>query len=117
MELRFLERVLDRCPRHVGVMKALGDMYTRTGRIDDGLDMDQRLACLCPRDDMVWYNLGCSYALSGHGDRALDALGKAVDLGYSDTDWMCEDQDLISLREDPRFVELVARAGAGRGAS
>ena len=112
-ELVFLEAVRNRCPRHVGVLKALGDIYTRTGRIGEGLDVDCRLARLCPRDDMVWYNLGCSYALAGHGNRAFHALGRAVDLGYRDVEWMREDGDLASLREDPRFTQLVTRATSG----
>jgi Flp pilus assembly protein TadD len=116
-ELRFLERLRSRCPRDVGVLKALGDLYTKAGRIDDGLEIDRFLVRLCPRDDMVWYNLGCSYALLGQEDRALHALGQAVDLGYRDANWMRKDQDLVSLREDPRFAALIKRAKEGQGAS
>lgn len=113
-EVEFLERVRARCPRNVGVLKALGDLYTRVGRVEDGLEVDRRLVRLCPEDDMAWYNLGCSYALSGHGDRAFHALGQAVDLGYRDVRWMREDEDLDSLRMDPRFARLVERAASGR---
>ena len=111
-EVRFLEAVLGRCPRHVGVLKALGDLYTGCGRVREGLAVDLRLARLCPQDHLVWYNLGCSYALTGQGDRAFHALERAVDLGYRDARWMRRDKDLASLRGDPRFQELVQRAAA-----
>ena len=115
VELQFLEGVRVRCPRHVGALKALGDLYTRAGRIDEGLDVDERLVRLCPRDDMVWYNLGCSYALVGQGDRAFHALGRAVDLGYRDAEWMREDQDLASLRDGPAFCRPASAGGLGPG--
>ena len=115
-EIAFLEAVRQRCPRHVGTLKALGDLYTRTGRVEDGLRVDLRLVRLCPRDDMVWYNLGCSYALTGHSERAFHALERAVDLGYDDAGWMNRDEDLASLRCDPRFTRLLNRASSTAGA-
>ena len=112
VEVLFLEALRKRCPRHPGVLKALGDLYTGTGRIEEGLDVDVLLSRLCPRDDMVWYNLGCSYALTGQADRAFEALDRAVELGYRDTAWMRKDDDLASLRDDPRFSRLLQRAAA-----
>ncbi len=111
LELAFLERLRARLPRDVELLKALGDLYTRTGRYRDGLEVDLLLVSLCADDPMVWYNLGCSRALIGEQDAAIEVLTRAVALGYRDLEFMAEDGDLQSLRSDARFQALV-RGGA-----
>jgi len=115
LELRFLEALSRRSPDHVRILQALGDMYTQTGQIREGLAVDLRLSSLAPGDGTVWYNLACSYALSGSKDDAFAALEKAVFTGYAGYDWMQEDKDLESIRNDPRFKQLMTRMkGSGR---
>jgi non-specific serine/threonine protein kinase/serine/threonine-protein kinase len=57
----------------------------------------------------AWYNFACSAALAGRREEALKYLGQAVDHGSPNAD-MATDNDLKSLRGDPRFEALVARA-------
>lgn len=109
IERNFLEALARRCPDHPGILRPLGDLYTRVGQIAKGLEVDQRLTQLLPNDPITWYNLGCSYALNGETDRALEALDLATRHGYRDRRWMLQDRDLQSLRDDPRFLDLVAR--------
>ena len=106
-ELEFLQRIGKRLPEDTEVMRALGDLYTRTGETAEGLRIDERLSRLCSEDPMVWYNLACSFALSGRNDDALDALGRAMELGYDDYEWMKKDTDLSTLRGDPRFESML----------
>ena len=112
VELDFLEAVAARLPNDDGVLKALGDLYTRVGRYEKGLDVDRRLARICPKDPQVWYNLGCSLALLNKRDAALQSLKKAVRLGYNDHEWMSRDADLRSLREDQGFKSLIKQLTA-----
>ena len=42
-------------------------------------------------------------------DKAFEALGQGVDAGDRDAAWWRQDSDLDSLRDDPRFEELIAR--------
>ena len=112
VEIAFLEAVHKRCGHNRRVWEALGDLYTRTGRFEDGLEMDLRIAKVCPDDPMVLYNLACSCALTGRLNEALDALTRAVKAGYDDAEWMGRDRDLKSLREDPRFRALLRRVRA-----
>ncbi|MEI6515980.1 MAG: hypothetical protein WCO77_08380 [bacterium] len=109
VEMDFLERVMARIPNDVDVLEALGDLYTRVGRYEDGLAIDQKLTKLEPDDMTIWYNLGCSLALLNRRESALAALKRAVELGYSDLDWMKQDSDLNSLREDKTFKALMSR--------
>ena len=105
----FLERVMARLPRDVDVLEALGDLYTRVGRYEDGLAVDQKLIELEPDDMTIWYNLGCSLALLNKRESALKALERAVELGYDDHEWMSRDDDLQSLREERQFKSLLKR--------
>ena len=109
VELGFLRRVAARLPRDPAVLKALGDLYTRVGLYEKGLETDRRLVQLCPADSLVWYNLGCSLALLEKRKEAVKALGNAVSLGYADYEWMVRDRDLRSLREDKGFKSLLKK--------
>ncbi len=111
VEMDFLEKVMDRLPQDVDVLEALGDLYTRVGRYEDGLAIDRKLASLEPGDMTIWYNLACSLALLNQRDSALKALNRAVELGYSDHEWMSRDRDLDSIREDREFKRLLKRIG------
>ena len=109
IEIDFLEAVRKRVPGDWMVLEALGDLYTRIGRVEEGLEVDEELVHLRPHEAITWYNLGCSYALSGKTDKAFEALEKAVKLGYDDVEWLEKDEDLDPLRKDPRFRQIVSR--------
>jgi Flp pilus assembly protein TadD len=105
----FLEVAIRHRPANVEALAELGHVYTRLGRLDEGLEVDRLLVSLVPDNPTVHYNLACSLALSGRSKQALDSLETAIRLGYSDADFLREDSDLTSLRDDPRFVDLVRR--------
>jgi tetratricopeptide (TPR) repeat protein len=104
----FLGRSLARHPDNFEVLTELATLLTRLGRLEEGLAADQRLVRLAPRDPTVHYNLACSLALLGRSEAALDALGRAIALGYRDTEHLLGDDDLASLRTLPRFQTLLA---------
>ena len=59
-------------------------------------------------DDPTWrYNLACSFAYRKDVGPALDALEKAIDLGFRNADAIVADNDLKRLANEPRFGELV----------
>ena len=106
-ELEFLEKIASRLPEDIEVLRALADLYTRTGDYTEGLRLDERLSQLCSEDPMVWYNLGCSLALVERKEDALEALSRALEIGYDDYEWMKKDSDLTSLHGDPRFESML----------
>ncbi len=106
-EIRFFESVLRRDTGYVQVIEILGGLYTRQGRIADGLRMDRKLVRLQPDNATAHYNLACSLALSKRNTDALRALGEAVKLGYDDFDWMQQDPDLEPLKQHPLFLQLL----------
>ena len=108
-EIEFFEAVHRRCPSYVDVVGLLGGLYTKTGRIADGLRMDRKLVRLEPGNATAHYNLACSLALSKKRPDALRSLKKAVALGYDDLDWMQQDPDLEILKNEPAFHQLLGQ--------
>lgn len=117
-EINFFESVHRRCPGYVEVIELLGGLYTKTGRISDGLKMDRKLVRLQPSNATAHYNLACSLALSEKPLDALEALRKAVALGYTDYEWMRQDPDLKNIAPDPAFQKILAQVkAAAKGAA
>ena len=110
-DITFYESVLRREPRYADVIELLGSLYTKTGRITDGLRMDRKLVRLRPDNATAHYNLGCSLALVRRKADAVRALRRAIELGYNDYLWMAKDTDLEGLQKNPEFQELLAKLG------
>lgn len=108
-EIEFFESVHRRCPDYLEVVGLLGGLYTRVGRITDGLKMDRKLVRLDPENPTAHYNLACSLALCERRADALKSLRRAIELGYDDHEWMAKDPDLEQLRELQPFRDLLAQ--------
>ena len=108
-EVGFFEAVIRGEPDHIGALEALGNAYTRIGRIEDGLRIDRRLVRLLPHNAVAHYNLACSLSLAGEVEEALDALERAIRLGYSDFEYLERDPDLANVRQHRRYRVLIRR--------
>ena len=85
-----------------GALQQLGERERAERWIGRALAID-------PTDSVVLYNVACFYALEGQGDKALNCLESAVDHGSVSASWMQNDNDLASIRDDPRFDALIER--------
>jgi serine/threonine protein kinase/TolA-binding protein len=56
----------------------------------------------------VWYDFACVAATANRPDDALQYLQEAIHRGYRYADRLLADDDLRSLRPNPRFQQLVA---------
>lgn len=65
-----------------------------------------------PIDPIGRYNLACKYALAHDRDRAFQWIDKAIEAGFGSVEMLQKDPDLASLRGDPRWTGVVARAHA-----
>ena len=106
IEIQFLEGVVRRDRRYVEALQLLGDDYTRRGRFKDGLQVDRRLARLCPEDPLVHYNLACSFSLTEEFRKAAHALRKALQSGYRDFEHLRRDSDLELLRQTSLYAAI-----------
>jgi len=106
-DISFYESILRRDPNYTDVVEILGGLYTKAGRISDGLKMDRKLVRLQPDNATAHYNLACSLALSERNADSLRSLKRAISLGYDDFEWMTQDPDLDELKKHPEFVKLI----------
>ena len=106
-EMKFFSDVLESYPDYVDVLRAFGNLLTRKGHHQEGLEMDRRLVRLRPRDAVAQYNLACSLCLLRKHEQTLTALRKAFELGYNDFAYLRKDGDLESIKNDKRFKLLV----------
>src|SRR5262245_3235420 len=60
-----------------------------------------------PGNPVAHFNVGCFAARSGHADQAIEALTRAVEINDRIKELIATDQDLDSIRENQRFIELA----------
>jgi len=106
-EIGFYEKLLKAYPDFVDVLVPLGDVYTRRGRYEKGLEIDLRLTSLRGADPLTWYNLGCSYSLLERAEESLRALERAIELGYTDLSYLQKDPDLTNTRRCARYPQFI----------
>ena len=85
-----------------GAFLYLGEEATGRGWTQHSLQLD-------PNNAMVVYNAACFESTAGKAEAALRFLGQAIDLGFSNTQWLHSDPDLKNIRAHPGFIELLHR--------
>lgn len=108
-QIRFYEGLLEKKPDFSQALVLLGELYTRTGLIEKGLEADRKLVKLRPDDPVAHYNLACDYSLLKMPEQSLQALQTSLHLGYRDFGWLEKDRDLDFVRQDERFHQLLSR--------
>jgi len=79
------------------------------GEQSKGMDWLNRALTLEPGDAMLLYNAGCIYAMCDMHEEALNCLEKSASSGLTQKAWYEHDSNLDSLRQLPRFRELLAK--------
>jgi len=84
-------------------------MLSRVGRDAEAEEWANRAASVYANDMATMYNVACFHATNGRAEAALELLERAASLGWTATDWARQDMDLVSLRGNPRFEQLLER--------
>jgi tetratricopeptide (TPR) repeat protein len=106
-DIDFFGRILARKADSLEALRVLAELVSKKGDHERAVELDGRLVSLLPDDSLARYNLACSLARAGRPDDAIDALSRAILLGYDDLDHMESDPDLESLHEHPDFQALL----------
>jgi tetratricopeptide (TPR) repeat protein len=109
-ELWLFAAILEEDPFHIAALRAHANNLARCGDYRRALVLDRRLVRLQSDKPIPWYNLACSLACLGRTEPALDALERALSLGYPRPDRVGRDPDLRSLKRHPRFQRLLHRS-------
>ena len=108
-QMSFYEGILKENPGFVEALMALGEIYTKKGLYEKGLQVDKRLSQLRPDSPIAHYNLACSLSLLGDVTSSFKAIKRAIELGYDDFNFLKNDPDLANLKQDNRFIHLVKK--------
>jgi adenylate cyclase len=81
----------------------------RLGQPKQALERARRALAIDPEDAAVLYNVACVHALAGSSEEALDNLDKAIQNGFGHRDWLENDSELDSIREESRFQALLRK--------
>ncbi len=81
------------------------------GQRKRAFEFAERAVAVDPNEVSTWYNVGCMYAVAGEKERAIANLKRAVEQGFAQREWVDNDSDWDSVRDDPRFEEIRARIG------
>jgi adenylate cyclase len=84
-------------------MGAMALMYL--GKRDRALRWAEKSLAIDPLDPAIRYNMGCFYARAGEIDKAFECLDDSI----TSRTWVENDPDLESLREDPRYHNLLRK--------
>jgi hypothetical protein len=101
--------------RTLMVMNNLGLTYARqhrladaTALLRDGIEIGQRkLGANHPLTNAMMLTMAEAMALNGRHDEALMWLKNSIDHGYRDANQIRRDEDLQSIRRDPRYSQLL----------
>ncbi len=107
-----LERQIEIVPEDARARVLLAGTYVEDGRLAEATELLRRATELRPDDANIHYNAACVYGLLADKPKALAALKKATELGYSNWDWISRDTDLACLQGDPEFERLIQEGRA-----
>lgn len=88
---------------------AVADGLRQAGRMDESRAVMRRAIDGRPEMWALPYNAACLEALAGNADEAFQHLRRAQELAPAEEiePYLREDDDLDSIRDDPRFQELL----------
>ena len=81
--------------------------YRRLGDVERGRALLQEAVEAEPDAWQGQYHLACFAALDGNAHEAIAHLRRAVEMDSTAAKWAADDEDFGSVRDDPRFAELV----------
>lgn len=93
----------------------IGLAYSKNHQFKEAHDAFTEYEKLFPMEGISFRNWAIYYALQGEKEIALRDLQIAIELGYSDLEWLQTDDSMDSLREEEEFKEIMMQLERGRG--
>lgn len=105
------KRITEADPKDSQAWHMLGYSLHTRGKLDEALAAHQKAAEFPETAPVAFYNIACVHALKGNVDASFAWLKKSVGAGFDDVQQLDGDDDLKSLRKDPRYAELKDSMG------
>ncbi|MCD9188580.1 MAG: protein kinase [Pyrinomonadaceae bacterium] len=105
-----IAKVLEQNPQMDGIRPLYAMYLAGVGRKDEAYaQLTEHALSVSKADHDMAYWVGSAYALLGDKDSAFKWLNKAVKLGNENRPRFETDSSLATLRDDPRFAELLGK--------
>jgi serine/threonine-protein kinase len=114
MAIDLMSKVLQEHPEMDGIRPLYAIYLAGAGREAEArAQLSEDSLALSRSDHDMAYWVGSTYAILGDTDLAFKWLNRAVKLGNQNKPHFEHDKSLDSLRDDPRFAELMAKVNNG----
>jgi non-specific serine/threonine protein kinase len=111
--IQALENHIRSVPEDARARVLLASDYAESGRGEDAIREANLAVALRPNEATVLYNAACVFCGLKDKAQAMDAMRKAWNAGFRDSDWARRDPDLGILHGDPEFERLYPEHAAG----
>ncbi len=103
------EQVTDRNPVNGEYIASLGDAYYNAANYPKAIEAyKKQMETGYGVAYIPVYNIACCYALAGEKELALEWLQRSFDMGFRSYTHAQNDTDFKSIRNDPRFLKILA---------
>ena len=103
-------RKLEVNPNDVVVLSRMAVTYACKGRTTEAKEAIRKIMDIDPNDGMALYNCAGASACLGMKENALAYMESALEKGMMNLiEWIEGDPYLESVRDDPRFREIVSK--------
>jgi serine/threonine-protein kinase len=98
-------------PMNQALMRNAGCAYAKLGRRSEAMEIIRKIKLMEKSQYVMSYRIAAIYAALGDKDHAFAELAKAVEHRDWDMHRLKVDPFVDSLRDDPRFAELLKKVG------
>ncbi len=109
-----LEDHIKRVPEDARARMLLANDYATMGRAEDASREANMAIALRPNEATVLYNAACVFCMLNKKAEALDAITKAWNAGFKDSDWARRDPDLALIHGEPEFQRLYPASSTNK---
>jgi tetratricopeptide (TPR) repeat protein len=109
MGIRRAEQVLALNPYDGRALSLGAGALIDAGYAERALEWSRRCLDRYPDDTSALVNIACVHARAGQKDEALNLLERVFAQGCGKRDWVVNDPDYASLRDEPRFHRMLGR--------
>ena len=110
-ELAVFEPVFNGGTEDPEILEALAAAYYNLEMFDDAISIDSRWAGILPFAAGPHYEMARAYAATRMTSEALEALGKAISLGFEDFERLAADPAFDSVRKLSEFKAMIESTG------
>lgn len=109
-KVEILDKILGIRPDDPEAMVYKADAVIQMGQLEWAISLCNRILEISPDNSLALYQRACAYSGLGHFDEALNDLTGALESSDTLREQAREDEALLPLRDNERFIELMGES-------